>query len=190
MQEFRDGSTQAKETGPGREPGTGPAGSGASTIQNLIDLMVAPYASIMRAAAGAAGEGCEHGNPAGPIGGGPSEPRVGGEIGTCLAQAYLSIATRGVHYWWRIMQVHARHQSDILGSLTTNVAGQRLGPSEQERRILIDRLRAYLREIGDVSVQEARVVQAELDGLAASLAESSLGPAATMEKWRRWKAIP
>jgi hypothetical protein len=188
MHESRDDSTPANDAGPGRDSRKGATEPGGG-VENLLDLMIAPYASIMRASAGIGDERKER-SPATPIGAGSPDPHAAGEIGTYLAQAYLSMATRGVHYWWRMVQIHTRHQSDIVGSLAADASREGLGRSEQERRVLTDMFRAYLREIGDVSVQEARVLQAQLDRLAASLAESTLDPAATMEKWRRWKVIP
>jgi hypothetical protein len=64
------------------------------------------------------------------------------------------------------------------------------GRSEEERRVLTDELRAYLREIGDVSVQEARAFQSELEKLAAEVATAAGSSDASPDYRRRWKAKP
>jgi hypothetical protein len=188
MRDFRDSSKQANESDTRRVEGS--AEFSGNALEHLLDLMVGPGASVMRALAGMGDGAKARASPAAPAGEGGSEPQASGEIGAYLTQTYLMMATRGVHYWWRLAQIHARHQSEILASLTTNAAAQGSGTSEQQRRMLTDTIRAYLREIGDVSVQEARILEAELDRLAAALAESTRGPAPAMKKWRRWKAIP
>ena len=194
MRDLRNNSHQADESKPGRDPGTErverSAEFGGSALEQLLNLMVGPSASVVWAAAETGDQAEAQSSPEGSAGDRRSGPHASGEIGAYLAQAYLMMAVRGVHYWWRLAQIHARHQSDILASLTANAAAEGSGPSEQQHRMLIDRIRAYLREIGDVSVQEARVLESELDRLAAALAESTLGPAPAMKKWRRWKAIP
>jgi len=59
--------------------------------------------------------------------------------------------------------------------------------SEAERRTLSDGIGFYLRDLGDVSAQEARAFQSELDKLAERVASAALGPEQASDHRRRWK---
>lgn len=64
------------------------------------------------------------------------------------------------------------------------------GLSEDDRRAVIDELRACVRELGEVSVQKARVLQSELERLSHGLA-AAVGPGAThAQHRRRWRSKP
>jgi hypothetical protein len=55
---------------------------------------------------------------------------------------------------------------------------------------LVEEFRAYLREVGDLSLQEARAFQSELEKLAADLATTTGDSSESPEYRRRWKAKP
>ena len=55
---------------------------------------------------------------------------------------------------------------------------------------LPDEVRAYLREIGDVSLQEARSFQVELEKLGAEITSGGETTENSPEYRRRWKAKP
>jgi len=105
-----------------------------------------------------------------------------------LSQAYLIAAASGLRYWRRLAESYDAHQSAALRSLPALAADA--GLSEQERRVLVDEFRAYLREMGDIASQEARLFQAQLERLAAAAADPPEGtePPATYQ--RRWRAKP
>lgn len=212
MEELRESSSRADEPRPSLGRRTETAEEAVSGVAGLLhDLLalaagmvefgmaqvgrgrvgepfLSPFAALLGASA-PMGDIAEAERSAAAAGkAGPSDRRKPDDMGAFLTQACLVMATGGVRYWWRMAQTHAAHQSGILRSFVAR-AGD-LNMSEQERRLLVDEIRAYLREIGDVSVREARVVQTQLDGLADGLAESTLGPEQPMKHWRRWKAIP
>jgi hypothetical protein len=111
-----------------------------------------------------------------------------GDVASFAAQACLIASMGGLRYWRKLAQTYGAHQAAILQSLSTNVNAP--GRSEVEQRVLTDELRAYLREIGDVSVQEARAFQSELEKLAAEVATAASSSDASPDYRRRWKAKP
>jgi hypothetical protein len=111
-------------------------------------------------------------------------PKAAG-VASLVAQAYLAAAVSGFRYWRRVAQTYGAHQSGILQSF---LAGG--GVSGDERRALIEEIRAYLREVGDVSLQEARILQSELEKLSVEVAEAGGAAAEPSNHRRRWRAKP
>ena len=109
------------------------------------------------------------------------------DMATLLARAYLVAAVAGMRYWQRVVQAYGMHQPDILRSLLT-AAGP--GLSEGERRVQADEVCAYFREIGEISVQEARAFQAEVESLAEGVASMARGSRQPTANRRRWRAKP
>ena len=109
-------------------------------------------------------------------------------VASIAAQAYLVAATSGFRYLRRVAQIYGMHQSSVLQSLLGKLDGSNV--SDEERRDLIEEIRTYLREVGDVSLQEARIFQSELEKLAAEVADvagdDATGHPSTHR--RRWKA--
>jgi hypothetical protein len=114
-------------------------------------------------------------------------PKAAG-VASLVAQAYLAAAVSGFRYWRRVAQTYGAHQSSILQSLLAGGAGA--GLSDDERRALVEEIRAYLREVGDVSLQEARILQSELEKLSAGVAEAGGAAAESSTHRRRWRAKP
>jgi hypothetical protein len=110
------------------------------------------------------------------------------DIAVLLARAYLVATVGGLRYWRRVAQIYGMHQSSILKSLLPRPAGP--GVSEGERRVQADEVCAYLREIGELSAQEARAFQAELEKLAEGVASVVCGSQQATENRRRWRAKP
>jgi hypothetical protein len=98
-----------------------------------------------------------------------------------VGQAYMIAAASGFRFWRRVAETAGEHQLDLLRTVSE---GGRGGQGE-----LIDGLRAYARELGDLSLQEARLFQAELDRLAVSLAHTDDPPPDDAYR-RRWRAKP
>lgn len=110
------------------------------------------------------------------------------DMASLLAQAYLVATASGMRYWRRVAETYGAHQSAVLRSLLARVADRHT--SDGERRALIDEIRAYLREVGDVSLQEARIFQSELDKLGAEVATAAGNGGESSAHRRRWKAKP
>jgi hypothetical protein len=106
------------------------------------------------------------------------------DIASFLGQTWMVAASSGLRYWWRLAGMYGEHQAGLLQALMSS------GLSEDERRAMIDELRAYVRGLGDVSLQEARVLQSELERLSHGLAAGSgLGSEHGPHR-RRWRAKP
>jgi hypothetical protein len=110
------------------------------------------------------------------------------DMAVLLARAYLVAAVAGMRYWQRVAQTYGMHQPGILRSLLTTAAGP--GLSGGERRVQADEVCAYFREIGEISVQEARAFQAELESLAEGVARMARGSQQPTANRRRWRAKP
>jgi hypothetical protein len=65
------------------------------------------------------------------------------------------------------------------------IDGRAGGP---ERLAVADRLRALLREVGDLATREARILQNELSALDESIARSLQQPELSDSYHRRWRA--
>lgn len=92
-----------------------------------------------------------------------------------MNQAFLVFATSGVRYWTRSMQTYAKCFPELYGLLTAKNSRNLADTGVQ--RILLDRLRAMLRELADLPGQESRWMQAEL----AKLEEQMLSGASRQE---------
>jgi hypothetical protein len=106
-----------------------------------------------------------------------------GDLSSLMMQTWLICATSTLRYWRDLTGVYARYQSALIRSVATP---QPLTP-ESEDRVLADELRAYLREIGDVAMREARRLQTELDRIGEAVA-LGLEPGLSEFYQRRWKA--
>jgi len=109
------------------------------------------------------------------------------DVASLAAQACLIASVGGLRYWSKLAQTYGAHQAAIVQSLAASMNNS--GRSE-DQRVLTDELRAYLREVGDVSVQEARAFQSELEKLAAEVATAAGNSDASPDYRRRWKAKP
>ena len=101
-----------------------------------------------------------------------------------LAQTWMVAAASGFRYWRRMAETYGQHQSGLMQAMATG------GLSEDERRTMIDELRAYVRELGDLSLQEARLLQHELERLSFGLAASADAPVGDREHRRHWRVKP
>jgi len=110
------------------------------------------------------------------------------DMAALLARAYLLAAVSGLRYWRRVAQTYGVHQSSILRSLLSSAVSP--GVSEGERRVLADEVCAYFREIGEVSAQEARAFQVELERLAEGVASMARGSQLATASRRRWRVKP
>jgi len=113
-----------------------------------------------------------------------SMARDGVDVAGFLGQTWTVAACSGLRYLARLAQMYGEHQAGLLQALMSG------GLSGDERRAMIDELRGYVRELGDVSLQEARLLQWELERLSHGLA-AGVGPdAAPAQHRRHWRAKP
>jgi hypothetical protein len=129
-------------------------------------------------------EGVGPGNPGTFTGGAGKQ----GEMLSLIAQSYLVGVSSGFRYMSRLAQTYAAHQTGILSSLVGPEVGKQF--SEGDRRALIENIRAYLREMGDIAQQEARILQAELEKVGEGLARAVDEGEPTPPHQRHWKTKP
>jgi hypothetical protein len=111
-----------------------------------------------------------------------------GEMLSLIAQSYLVGVSSGFRYMSRLAQTYAAHQTGILSSLMSPEAGRQF--SEEDRRALTENIRAYLREMGDIAQQEARILQVELEKVGEGLARAVDEGGSTPPHQRHWKTKP
>jgi hypothetical protein len=129
-----------------------------------------------------------------PESGGAFEAGSGGETGdpqdrdlsSLMMQTWLICVTSALRYWRDLTDVYARYQPVLIRSATPRATPQPFTP-ESEDRVLADEVRACLREIGDVAMREARLLQTELERIGEAVAHG-LEPGVSEFYQRRWKA--
>ena len=89
-----------------------------------------------------------------------------------MAQAWMVTTSSAVRYWQTSAEVYARYQQVVMPAVVDRASGQ-AASRPSERRVLADELRAYLREIGDAAMLEARRLQAELEGISEQIADAA-----------------
>ena len=113
-----------------------------------------------------------------------SMAQEGVDIAGFVGQTWMVAASSGLRYLARLAQMYGERQAGLWRALMSG------GLSLDERRVMIDELRAYVRDLGEVSLQEARLLQSELERLSHGLT-AGVGPdAAGAEYRRRWRAKP
>jgi hypothetical protein len=117
--------------------------------------------------------------------GGPTNGGHWSDVAALAIRAEVAATVSGLRYWSKLAQIYGTHQVNIARSLSASVSDPTR--ADKERLVLIDEVRAYLREVGDLSVQEARALQSELEKLAAEAAAAASGAEGTSEYKRRWK---
>jgi hypothetical protein len=176
MSDFQSGSTGPGSSGPPVDP----FGALAAALRDSWTLGMSAVERVLAQGA----EGAGPGDPGALMG----DTGKQAELVSLVAQSYLIAATSGLRYLSRVAQTYGAHQTGILSSLLASGAGRQF--SEEDRRALTEDIRAYLREVGDVAQQEARILQAELEkvgeGLARAVDEGGMTPA----HQRHWKAKP
>lgn len=113
------------------------------------------------------------------------------DLMTVAARAQLALAAAGLDYSRRLVDLQARRAPRVGGSLFTAFGEH--GLSETERRVLIDEMRGYMREIATVTMDEASHVAralSEIDRTLAAAVGDAPGEsaAAAAPHARRWRA--
>jgi hypothetical protein len=103
-----------------------------------------------------------------------------------LAQAWLAYLGSGLRYWSQLADAWARTAPALLRTLAD---GDTSAKHPEARAVALDELRGRLRELADIPSQESRLLQAELDRIAAGLwPKADTKPNGPY--WRRWEAKP
>ena len=83
----------------------------------------------------------------------------GSEIMYLLAQAQAKWLTSALRYWQQVATIISTQGAEAVEAIKPDANG----PSDEARQLMIlDRARAALREISDLSMSEAKVLQREL----------------------------
>ncbi|MFL5282632.1 MAG: hypothetical protein ACJ8AW_17010 [Rhodopila sp.] len=102
-----------------------------------------------------------------------------------IARAMLATTASSLRTWQSLAQVHAAHPFILLH--TPLPGGFDSQAALKATRVQADELRAWFREIGDVSLREARRLQAELEELGEAVAQG-LEPLDNLAPHqRRWR---
>jgi hypothetical protein len=157
--------------------------SSACTLGSAILSGMAHQSEITRATA-AFGPMIDPFRPANGAATDASTVRDGMEMIGFLGQIWMLAAASGLRYWRRLAQMYGEHQTLLLQALMSG------GLSEDNRRTMIDELRIYVHNLGDVSLHEARVLHGELERLSHGLAAADGSGAADAQHHRRWRAKP
>jgi hypothetical protein len=161
-------------------------GSGNDPLSALTALMMGFTAAMSDVVAGGAGQraGLRSATPSSPA---PGDFPAGTDVSAPMAHALMAGVTSTLRYWRGLAGVYARHQ----GTLMQAAAPRNIVPSlesEAENRLLVDELRAFLREVGEVAMQEARRLEGELEQVGDTLAHGKQQPEPSAAYRRRWKA--
>lgn len=103
------------------------------------------------------------------------------------ARAQVAIAAAGFDFSRRLVDLQARRGPRVGGSIINAISDRRL--SESDRRLLLDETRGYMREVADVTMQEAQNVTRALSEIDRRLAEKASNvPDPDAPHARRWRA--
>ena len=171
---LRENMTVQSEAG---NPGTGLLG--ATLLGPMIGMLSAmadlATANLQRSAEG-------------PIGSPPGgrENSVFTDFALPMGHAMTIAANRSAVYWFGLAQIFESHQARLAQVVAINAVNGRVSGSE--RLLAADELRALLREVGDLAVREARILQSELSNLDESLAQNFQEPDLSGSYRRRWRS--
>jgi hypothetical protein len=164
----------------GRNPGR--ASSGASLMEPMITMLSAmadPAIVSRHRFADPGDEAAAHMLP------GSRQHSVAVDFALPIGHAMMIAANRSVSYWLNLAQILANHQAKSIQALRAegiegSVAGAEL--------VAVDDVRALLRELGDLTTREARLLQNEFGILAESIAQSFQPSDQSGPHRRRWRS--
>jgi hypothetical protein len=93
------------------------------------------------------------------------------DMSPAIAQAGIVAAASTLRYWRTLAELQARYQSSLMQAVAERGTEQAAAASPADSRVLADELRAFLREVGDAAMQEARRLQHELEQVSESIAQ-------------------
>ena len=103
-----------------------------------------------------------------------------------IARAMFATTASSLRTWQNLAQVHGAHQFALLHALLP--VGFDSQATLKATRLQADELRGWFREIGDVSLQEARRLQMELEELGEAVAQGLEPPGQLGPHQRRWRS--
>jgi hypothetical protein len=119
---------------------------------------------------------------------GSSDPAAGDtDLASLMVQTLMIGTASTLRYWRDLVGIYVKHQPALMQSLARRAMTQSSTP-ETEDLLLVDPLRACLREIGEVAVQEARRLETELEQIGEAVARTVDEPSAPTTYRRRWRA--
>jgi hypothetical protein len=157
-------------------PGTTLLGPVIGMLGAMADLAAASRQRFDQPSAGAA-----NGSPPGG-----QENSVATDFVLPMGHAMMIAANRSASYWFGLAQIFESHQATLAQVVGVEAANGRASGSE--RLVAADELRALLREVGDLAVREARILQSELSNLDESLAQTFQQPDLSGSYRRRWRS--
>jgi hypothetical protein len=161
------------------------AGARGDPLSALTALSVG-FATAMTnlVAAGAGQSPGLHSTPTSPVTGDFADRT---DLSSPIAQALTLGMTSTLRYWRGLAGVYATHQGILMRAAALRTMAHSQG-SEAEKRPLIDELRAFLREVGEVAMQEARQLESDLEQVGETFAHGADQPGPSETYRRRWKA--
>ena len=134
------------------------------------------------AAGSAASSGAVPGGAAGTMFDAASAPPA---VANFMAQSYMTVMTCGLRCLSGWAEIHSRYLTSMGRGIST-MSGGGPGQSRQDQMVMLDQLRAYLRELMELPYHECGRALADLQML-----ESSILPqTGAGDPPRRWKAKP
>jgi hypothetical protein len=143
------------------------------TLTDLLGKGLSAWRVLGSQAEGAASFGAmfpRAGRPGASADAGPAAVSQIADMSPAIAQAGLVAAASTMRYWGALAELQARYQSSLMQAVADRSKGQ-TAASPADGRVLADELRAFLREVGDAAMQEARRLQHELEEVSESIAQ-------------------
>ena len=159
-------------------PGDGPSDPMSSLLGALTDLFgkgLSAWRVHGPQAEGAASFAAmfpRDGKPGAHPDAGPAAISQIADMSPAIAQAGIVAAASTMRYWRALAELQARYQSSLMQAVADRSKGQ-TAAAPADGRLLADELRAFLREIGDAAMQEARRLQHELEAVSESIAQAA-----------------
>jgi hypothetical protein len=132
----------------------------------------------------AAAEACTRYAWTGPLQGGAAPTDTAQQ----MSRLYMAFVNSGYRYLARWAEISAKRYPEFA-ALSSGMSATR-AVTDAEMAALVDSLRAYLREMSDLPVEEAKRLQAEIDAIMGQNAASrekaaAAGPTDTQKRGRR-----
>ena len=102
-----------------------------------------------------------------------------------MGHAMMIAANRSASYWLSLAHILTKHQARSVRAVGVGAIGG--DGAGSEHFVARDELRALLREVGDLTTREARLMQHELGALSESLTQTLQQPDASVPYRRRWR---
>jgi hypothetical protein len=165
--------------------GAAPGGGRGDPLSALTALSIGFTAAMADLVS--AGAGQQAGPGPTPISPAPGDFAEGTDVSSPMVQALMVGMTSTLRYWRGLAGVYARHQGILMRTAALRTMAHSPG-SKAEDRLLVDEMRAFFREVGDVAMQEARRLESELEQVGETLAHRTGQPGPAEAYHRRWKA--